>query len=232
MINKENSYKPSIIGNNHNIHYEIFGGINNDINWFEYYNHPVIQAREKHSVGLNMIYDNEFNNTYLVGDGLFTNKKNLYLTINVRDCMGIIIIGKNFVGVVHISWKNLYLGIIDKIFSLFKKELINNEILDFIITPHLLIENMEVKENFINLWKNHSKYGKYLKLSEILKTYNNKYYFSIFNIFKKILIEEYNINIEKIQLIPIDTYNNNHYSSFRRDGLYNSTTNQIIAYIK
>ena len=152
MLNKNNILSTSIKGNKNNIHYEIFGNIENNKDLFPYYNKPIVYTKQEHSICLNMINNYEFDTSYLLGDGLFTNKKNLYLSIECRDCMGVIIIGNDFVGVVHISWKNLYLGIVDNIFNLLKKESINVNVLNFIITPHLM-DNFEVKEDFINLWK-------------------------------------------------------------------------------
>lgn len=230
---KENNIllKPSIKGNKNNIYYEIFSKIDNNTDFFAYYNKPIVYAREKHSVCLNMIYNYEFDNTYLLGDGLFTNKKDLYLTVESKDCMVVIIIGLDFAGVVHISWKNLYLGIIDNIFNLLKKESINIHTLDFIITPSIAIDSMEVKKDFIQLWEDKETYKKYLNNPKILKYDNNKYYFSMFSMFKNILIDKYNINKEAIQQIPIDTYTNKTYSSFRKDGCQ-TDTNKTVIYIK
>jgi copper oxidase (laccase) domain-containing protein len=231
-MNISKTFSPSIKGNKENIYYEIFGSIPNDFDFFDYYKQPIIYTKQKHSIALNMIYDYEFNNTYLLGDGLFTNKKNLSLIIECRDCMGVIIIGNNFTGVVHISWKNLYLGIVDNIFNLLKKESINISLLDFIVTPHITSHSMEVKENFINLWKSHETYKDYINSDSIITYINNKYYFSMFNMLEKILINKYNIQKQNIYSIPIDTYTNNSYSSFRRDGLNNSNTNKVVVYIK
>jgi copper oxidase (laccase) domain-containing protein len=230
MVNKNNILNTSINGNKNNIFYEIFGKIENNTDLFLYYNKPVVYTKQEHSICLNMIDNHEFNNTYLLGDGLFTNKKNLYLSIECMDCMGVIIMGNDFAGVVHVSWRNLYLGIIENIFNLLKKESINLNVLSFIITPHLQ-DNFEVKENFINLWKEHENYKDYLNSEEILKKHNDKYYFSMFNFFERVITTNYNIKKHQIKKIPIDTYTNTSYSSFRRDGL-NNNTNKIVVYIK
>ena len=232
-MNKNNILiKPSIKGNKNNIYYEIFGHMANDTPMFNYYNKPVVYSKLKHSICLNMIYDYEYKETYLLGDGLFTNKKNLYLTVDVRDCMGVIIIGKDFCGVVHISWKNLYLGIIENIFNLLKKESINISLLDFIVTPHISIDSMEVNENFVNLWKDHEFYKAYLSNPEVLKSQEGKFYFSIYEVFKKNLMDIYKVKKENIYKIPINTFTNEEYSSFRRDGVKDSNINRVVVYIK
>jgi copper oxidase (laccase) domain-containing protein len=212
-----------------NVHYKIYPNINNDYNFPEEKN-PIIFLLLKHSVILNMVYDHTYQHEYLLGDGVFTNKKNLSLIIDSRDCMNVIIVGNNFCGIVHMSWKNLYLGIIDKMFQLFQKENINQKILKFIILPNITL--MEVKNNFIEIWQENEKYKSYLKDENIFVNKNNKKYFHIVNFFKEYTSIEYNIQKTQIINIPINTYENLNFSSLRRDGLDSNLSNKFIIYME
>ncbi|MFZ5365341.1 MAG: peptidoglycan editing factor PgeF [Patescibacteria group bacterium] len=51
-------------------------------------------------------------------DGIFTDKKNVYLAVNTADCLPIFIINDNpaFVGVIHCGWRSLVNGIIAQFF--------------------------------------------------------------------------------------------------------------------
>jgi copper oxidase (laccase) domain-containing protein len=215
-MNKE-IIQPSIRGHVNNIKYSIFGNVSNHLTTVCKPNMVVLE--QMHSVMLNMVDDTIPYS--LLGDGLFTKKTSLALGANGRDCMVVIIAGINFCGVVHIGWKNLYLGIIDKMFVLFQMENINISNLQFIIGPHITEKNMEVK--FFDNWENHpyKEYG----LSECFSQKDNKQYFSMSELFKNICKRKYNINEEQILKIPVDTYDNVHYASFRRSGLKETLTN-------
>jgi copper oxidase (laccase) domain-containing protein len=212
-----------------NVSYKIYGNIDNNYDFPDEKN-PIITLFLKHSALLNMVYDKNYDNEHLMGDGVFTNRKNLSLTISCRDCIGLIVIGNNFCGLVHISWKNLYLGILDKMFELFQKENINKNTLEFMILPNII--KMEVQENFIELWRDYDKYEYYFNDPNIFIEKDNKKYFAIEDFIIKYMNREYNIQKNKIISMFISTYENKNFASFRRDGLESNLTNKFIIYMK
>lgn len=212
-------HKPQIEGHQYSCFYTIYGNIPHTLIGEE---KDILRLKQEHSILLNMVENHPSH--VLLGDGVFTRKKNLELAIECRDCMGIIIMGKNFCGVVHMSWKNLYLGIIDKMFQLFKRENMDEKGLSFIICPHITEKYMEVK--FKSTWENHSYEG--YNLSAAFTTRNSFTYFSMSTLFHNICFLKYNILPQQILSIPVDTYSNLNYASYRRDGLEHPNTNLFI----
>lgn len=217
---QQNIIKPAIQGCFKNIKYNIFSNVPHE---FVPEDKKVIKLHQEHSVMLNMVH--KYPGNILLGDGIFTNKNNLTLSINAHDCIGLLVLGNNFCGAIHISWRNLYLGIVDKIFILLQQEGINLNTLQFIISPHLTEQNMEIKSDFKDLWQDH--YYSSCGLKECFITKNNKEYFSTNQLLTNIIIHKYSRSIEQILLIPIDTYSNFSYASFRRNGLSSPLTNII-----
>jgi copper oxidase (laccase) domain-containing protein len=173
---------------------------------------------------LYMLYD--YPGNILISDGVFArqNKDQMNLMIHCHDCMGVIVIGQQFYGIVHMSWKNLYLGVIDQMFKIFYQESLDTTQLHFILSPHITEKNMEVQ--FKHLWEN-TVYA-----SECFHQREGKEYFSMEKFFRTVTSQKYNILAEQICTIPIDTYDNVNYASYRRNGKESILTNYIMVGIE
>lgn len=196
-----------------NCQYKIFNNVHNSFREILEKDHICLQ--QEHSVTLNFIQN--FITGIVVGDGIFTKVPGVKLAISAHDCLPLIIYHETFVGLVHIGWQGLNLGILDNVFKLFNKENIPIEKLNFIIGPHITVKTMEYKEE--DLWKKKKLYSK-----KYFPEKNGKKYFDITN-FVQDTLKSYKIREDQITLSCIDTYSNNNYASFRRNGLNSSLTN-------
>jgi len=74
--------------------------------------------------GSDIYFVKDFTSNFLkVGDGLITNKKDIFLAILTADCMAVCFEDpvKSLVGIIHVGYKGLLNGIIGKTVSEFKK---------------------------------------------------------------------------------------------------------------
>jgi len=84
----------------------------------------------------------------LSADGMITKSEGIVLCILTADCAPIIIIGKKYVGIVHVGWKGLINGIIEKAVKAMLKRGEKAENLILAIGPHLKINSFEVQRDF------------------------------------------------------------------------------------
>jgi len=180
-------------------------------------------------------------------DAIGSNQKSITSLITYADCIPIAFFdlkNKLFFSI-HSGWKTTALNIIRNIIYFLKKNFnSNNDFLKVIIGPSIFSDsysfNPDSLKNFFNeiilknyeIFKNglnekienntiHENYEKYLieRLNFIKKNfiiYRNKNYF--FN-FRELLINDIkSCDIEIIDLIDRDTFSDNEFSSFRKDG--------------
>ena len=81
-------------------------------------------------------------------DGMITKSEGIVLCILTADCAPIIIIGKEYVGIIHAGWKGLINGIIECAVEAMLKRGEKTENLILAIGPHLKINSFEVQIDF------------------------------------------------------------------------------------
>ncbi len=171
-------------------------------------------CKNKKIVLINQIHSNKvffidkpFNQT-LNGDGIISDRKDLILGVLTADCAPVVILGKNYFGIIHVGWKGALSGIIENALNFFFKKGESEEDIFVDVGPHLKKNSFEVKNDFlVNLKKLGIKKEKYI--SSIKK--NLYFNFSSFIADKITNCGVHNFNISKI-----DTYQNyNDFYSFR-----------------
>ncbi len=94
-------------------------------------------------------------------DGLITNKKNLFLTITVADCLPIYFydFSKGVVGIAHAGWKGVFLNIagemIDKIKEIYESD--SNNIAVY-IGPHIQKCHFEIGDDLIKQFNEYKEF--------------------------------------------------------------------------
>lgn len=153
-------------------------------------------------------------------DALVTDKKGIFLTITVADCLPLYFFGGGAVGIAHCGWRSIAKNIIKKVVRILaQKYKIKADRLKVEIGPHIRDCHFEVRRDLI---------GKFKKYPDAVRQKNNKKYFNLSYVARKQLeeagVKKYNIKIRKEC-----TYCENKYFSYRRDGKEKLKT--MIAYI-
>ena len=142
-------------------------------------------------------------------DGFVTNKKSIFLSVRVADCLPIFFYDpeKEAIGLIHAGWRGLAGGIIAKAIEKMYQEFgsdpknINAE-----IGPAICAKHYEVGEDLVM---------KFNSLPEkAISRQGNKVFLDL-----KLIAEEQlkNLGIQKIEIDPTCTYESTKYFSFRRD---------------
>ncbi|HUT21995.1 MAG TPA: peptidoglycan editing factor PgeF [Candidatus Bipolaricaulota bacterium] len=99
-------------------------------------------------------------------DGLFTDQKGVFLSVNTADCLPIFVFGRapEFVGIIHAGWKPLTAGIIEEFFNKAQAKLGTFDFanVSVAIGPGIGQCCFEVKDDVIHNfspWPNHIKHG-------------------------------------------------------------------------
>ena len=85
-----------------------------------------------------------------VGDAVITNLKGLKIGIKTADCVPIVLIGEDWVGVIHAGWRGLYKGIVEKTIKALREE--GEEQLFAFVFPSAKACCYEVGEEFRKLF--------------------------------------------------------------------------------
>ncbi len=143
-------------------------------------------------------------------DGLFTNNKNVFLSLTVADCLPIYIFDPkgNVIGIVHGGWRSLSKNIITKALKKAQKELGLNPFSTIVgIGPGICARHFEVKKDVV---------GKFKKYPKSIIQRNKKMYVDLKSIAIKQLselgIKEKNIEVNSVCISEDDNY-----FSYRRD---------------
>lgn len=146
-------------------------------------------------------------------DATFTNKKNIFLTVSVADCVSIFLYEPqhNIVAGIHSGWKGTSLNIVAKTMEKIKSSL-NSQIQDFTfhcyIGPCISQEKFEVDKDVADLFP--AQYVKY-------DSEKNKYYPDLRRIVLSQLIE-CGVNQENIEVSELCTFSETQLlHSYRRD---------------
>lgn len=162
-------------------------------------------VKKKNIVFINQIHSSRIveinkDNINLIhnADGMITKSKGVVLCILTADCAPVIIIGKKYIGIIHVGWRGLINGIIENtIETMFKHgEKINNLIVS--IGPHLALNSFEVQHDF----------KKNLIQSNNLKYLVEKDGSSFFNFSQCILGVLENLKVKTYYISNHDTYSN------------------------
>ena len=137
-------------------------------------------------------------NKKINADGMITKKRGFLLGILTADCAPMVIIGEEYVGIIHIGWKGLLDGIIENSIIELKKKGERVDNLICLVGPHLQGKSFIVKNDFEKMLikKNKKKY--------IIKIKEKK----IFNFSKLISHSLRRMGIKKYEISRIDTYSN------------------------
>ncbi|MCK5062243.1 peptidoglycan editing factor PgeF [Candidatus Parcubacteria bacterium] len=157
-------------------------------------------------------------------DGLITNKKNLFLTVTVADCLPIYFYDfkKEVIGIAHAGWQGIVKNIVNKTIQVMTDVYKSGpgNILVY-IGPHIQKCHFEIKNEAI---KKLNKYSKYFVIKN-----NKKIFVDLSKIVKEQLLNE-NVSDNNIEVSRECTYClNNKYFSYRRDKPKNIKA--MIAYI-
>ena len=131
-------------------------------------------------------------------DGMITKSEGIVLCILTADCAPIIIIGKEYVGIVHAGWKGLINGIIECAVEAMLKRGEKTENLILAIGPHLKINSFEVQIDF----------KKHLIKSKKLEYLREKKGTLFFNFTKCISDTLDNMLIKRYYISGYNTYSN------------------------
>ncbi len=137
-------------------------------------------------------------NKKISADGMITKTKGILLGILTADCAPIIILGKEYVGIIHVGWKGLLNGIIENSIRELKKKGENVDNLICLVGPHLQKSSFNVKNDFKNMLieKNKEEY--------IMET-NEKLFFDFSKLISNSLSS---VGVNKYKISKIDTYSN------------------------
>lgn len=170
----------------------------------------VISLKQVH--GENIFFANDLHAGRIIEDkdALITNKKNLFLSIRVADCVPVFIFDptSGVIGLIHGGWRGLAQNIISKTIQKAKNELNLNPAATIVgIGPAICQNHYEVGEDVAE------KFSKFQ--AEIIKK-NNKTFLDLRGVCHKQLIQS-GINAENIEINKTCTYESENYFSFRRD---------------
>lgn len=136
----------------------------------------------------------------IIGDGLITKEKGLFLGILTADCAPLVFLGEEYVAIIHVGWKGLLNEIIERTVNLLKKKGEKESGLSCCIGPHLQCKSFQVREDFKD---NLLKYNK--NNSIFLKSKDGKEYFD----FSKFILFKLNqYKLSSVFSIDLDTYSN------------------------
>ncbi len=134
-----------------------------------------------------------------VGDAVITNLKNFEIGVKTADCVPIVLVGNEWVGVIHAGWRGLHKGIIEKTLKEFEKE---DKVLKAFIFPSAKSCCYEVGKEFKEIFENN------------LIEKNGKLFFDPQN---EALHRLKKYGIKTIEVFDICTICNPKLPSFRRD---------------
>jgi len=136
---------------------------NNILNQTKFFNQfnldlkNVVRMNQVH--GINIEYANGKSNLIKNTDGIFTDKKRIFLAVNTADCLPIFIYGQDpkFVGIIHAGWRGMVNGIIKNFFEKAANyfDLVNIKI---VIGPCIHLCCFEIKADCLLKFKNYKKF--------------------------------------------------------------------------
>ncbi len=150
-------------------------------------------------------------------DGLWTTEIGLSLGVTTADCVPIFVweIKSNMLMALHAGWKGVAQNILSKGIELFLQKKALPENIRIAIGPHIKSDNFEVEKDILECLlysvprKNHS--------SVYIKKSSNKFLVDL----NKIILQQLHpfcISDQQVLTLPINTYTDPDFHSYRRDG--------------
>jgi len=139
------------------------------------------------------------------GDGLITELASTLLLIRTADCLPVYLIAEKKIGMIHVGWRSLKAGIIERALALMNK---NN--VSAVFGPSIFWQNYEIDEDCYNSWDDPD-------LSQFLyPAMGTKKYLDMRGFAQHILTRT-GMNKKDIYHIPLCTFNDG-LPSYRRNG--------------
>lgn len=132
-------------------------------------------------------------------DGIITKNKNVLLGILTADCAPVILLGKEYFGILHVGWRGLLNDIILNAVNFFIKRGEKKEDINFFIGPHLKPKSFEVQSDFLENIKVLKNFSIYLKESK------NRIFFNYTKLIEDKIKE---LGIDSYKTSEFDTYSN------------------------
>ena len=85
-------------------------------------------------------------------DGIISKRDDISLGVLTADCAPVIILAKEFYGIIHAGWKGTLSGILEEALNSFIKKGESQKNISIFVGPHLK-NSFEVKSDFINILK-------------------------------------------------------------------------------
>ena len=150
-------------------------------------------------------------NNRLEGDALVTDKRGVPIAVLTADCAPILIYDeqRQMIAAIHAGWKGAFKDIVKKVVKFMIKKGCSQQNITAAIGPCISNNNYQVREDFIRKFIKKDK-----KNIIFFKKIKNKSYFSLN---KYIHFQLKSLNINKIDIINKDTFNDkNNFFSARR----------------
>lgn len=174
----------------------------------------IISSYQTHSSNIQIIDD--INIEYFEDtDGFISKRDDIIMMTKYADCLPIFFLDKNqkIFGVVHSGWLGTVNQIIIKALDLLKKNFnTKNEDIVIVFGIGISAKNYEVKEDFVNKFKNFDEDLK--KISFIRK--GNRIFFDN-QLFNALILKKYGIKEENIFCNNLCTFDNEDFFSYRRE---------------
>lgn len=162
----------------------------------------------QHGKQIRLVYPKS--KSVITGDGLFTNSPQVALSVTMADCLAIFMYcpQTRVVGLLHAGWRGLVAGILPHAVRLAQKEFKvkpSNWWLYF--SPAICMKHYPVARDLAEKFKVYPR---------ALKKNRGSWYLSLQNVAIAMAVDS-GIKIEKIQISPVCTFENNEYFSYRRE---------------
>lgn len=132
-------------------------------------------------------------------DGIITKNKNVLLGILTADCAPVILLGKEYFGILHVGWRGLLNNIISNAINFLIKRGEEKKNITIFIGPHLKLKSFEVQRDFIEKIKILKNFSTYLKENK------NRIFFNYTKLIEDKIKE---LGIDNYKTSEFDTYSN------------------------
>lgn len=171
----------------------------------------IVSVKSIHGSRVEIVSENNRGNFIDNTDGLITNKKNVFLSITVADCLPVMIFDpvKKVIALLHCGWKGLEKGIIETAINKIKNSFnVNTKNLVAYIGPGIGSCHYEVKKDFLTKFKS---------CPVVIKKSGDQYFMDL-KLLAKLQLEQCGLKSRNIEISPVCTYcQSGKYFSHRKD---------------
>lgn len=169
-----------------------------------------VSMEQVHSDKIKVIENSGLRSVYGC-DAVITRRRNIFLTVRTADCLPVLIYDPllKMIAAIHAGWKGIYKDIVTKCIK--KMVMIGSNPKDLLVAmgPHIRVCCYNVPFERIEIFRE--------KYSEGVRKKNSSWYLDLETVLK-IKLKQMDIGMENIDIIPICTYCDRNYPSFRREG--------------